>query len=213
MARACGRGVCLRQKSQGLKRAVAYGFPARAAGYLALLDAGGKVAYEFAPKYPEQFDDVSFGKGNTKRNEVILLREKSAARALVPKTSTAGKGWKELDFDDSSWKKGKTAVGYDYGSRIGLNVSEMRNSTESVYIRVPFTVTDLSQIEEVVLRLKYEDGFTAFINGKKIASDNAPSSLNWKSGAPQNRPDSIATTPGGIRHRRICRHPGPGITS
>ena len=49
----------------------------------------------------------------------------------------------------------------------------MRNSTESVYIRVPFTVTDLS-IEEVVLRLKYEDGFTAFINGKKIASDNAP---------------------------------------
>ena len=167
----------------------------REAGYLALLDAGGKVAYEFAPKYPEQFDDVSFGKGNTKRNEVILLREKSAARALVPKTSTAGKGWKELDFDDSSWKKGKTAVGYDYGSRIGLNVSEMRNSTESVYIRVPFTVTDLSQIEEVVLRLKYEDGFTAFINGKKIASDNAPSSLNWKSGAPQNRPDSIATTP------------------
>ena len=64
-----------------------------------------------------------------------------------------------------------------------------------MYIRVPFTVTDLSQIEEVVLRLKYEDGFTAFINGKKIASDNAPSSLNWKSGAPQNRPDSIATTP------------------
>ena len=167
----------------------------REAGYLALLNTGGKVAYAFAPEYPEQFDDVSFGKGNTKRNEVILLREKSAARALVPKTSTAGRGWKELDFDDSSWKKGKTAVGYDYGSRIGLSVSEMRNSTESVYIRVPFTVTDLSQIEEVVLRLKYEDGFTAFINGKKIASDNAPSSLNWKSGAPQNRPDSIATTP------------------
>ena len=167
----------------------------REASYLALLNADGKVAYEFAPEYPEQFDDVSFGKGNTKRNEVILLREKSPARALVPKTSTAGKGWKELDFDDSSWKKGKTAVGYDYGSRIGLSVSEMRNSTESVYIRVPFTVTDLSQIEEVVLRLKYEDGFAAFINGKKVASDNAPSSLNWKSGAPQNRPDSIATTP------------------
>ena len=30
----------------------------REAGYLALLDAGGKVAYEFAPKYPKQFDDV-----------------------------------------------------------------------------------------------------------------------------------------------------------
>ena len=167
----------------------------REPGYLALLDANGLVAYEFSSKYPEQFEDISFGKGNTKRDEVILLREKSAARALVPKTSSAGTGWKNLEFNDSSWKKGKTGVGYDYGSRIGLNVGEMRNSTESVYIRVPFKVPNLSQIEEVVLRLKYEDGFTAFINGKKIASDNAPSSLNWKSGAPENRPDSIATTP------------------
>ena len=164
-------------------------------GYLALLNAEGQAVYEFGPNYPKQFDDVSFGKGNTKRNEVILLREKSPAKALVPKSINDGKGWKELDFDDSSWKQGKTAVGYDYGNRVGLDVSTMRNSTESVYIRVPFNVANISEFEEVILRLKYEDGFTAFINGKKISSDNAPRTLNWKSGAPQNRPDSIATTP------------------
>ena len=143
----------------------------------------------------DRFDDVSFGKGNTKRNEVILLKEKSPAKALVPKSINDGKGWKELDFDDSSWKQGKTGIGYDYGNRVGLDVSTMRNSTESVYIRVPFNVSNISEFEEVILRLKYEDGFTAFINGKKISSDNAPRTLNWKSGAPQNRPDSIATTP------------------
>ena len=164
-------------------------------GYLALLNAEGQAVYEFGPNYPKQFDDVSFGKGNTKRNEVILLREKSPAKALVPKSINDGKGWKELDFDDSAWKQGKTAVGYDYGNRVGLDVSTMRNSTESVYIRVPFNVSNISEFEEVILRLKYEDGFTAFINGKKISSDNAPRTLNWKSGAPQNRPDSIATTP------------------
>jgi len=164
-------------------------------GYLALLNAEGLAVYEFGPNYPKQFDDVSFGKGNTKRNEVILLREKSPAKALVPKSINDGKGWKELDFDDSSWKQGKTGIGYDYGNRVGLDVSTMRNSTESVYIRVPFNVANISEFEEVILRLKYEDGFTAFINGKKISSDNAPRTLNWKSGAPQNRPDSIATTP------------------
>ena len=164
-------------------------------GYLALLNAEGQSVYEFGPNYPKQFDDVSFGKGNTKRNEVILLREKSPAKALVPKSINDGKGWKELDFDDSSWKQGKTGIGYDYGNRVGLDVSTMRNSTESVYIRVPFNVANISEFEEVILRLKYEDGFTAFINGKKISSDNAPRTLNWKSGAPQNRPDSIATTP------------------
>ena len=164
-------------------------------GYLALLNAEGQPVYEFGPNYPKQFDDVSFGKGNTKRNEVILLREKSPAKALVPKSINDGKGWKELDFDDSSWKQGKTGIGYDYGNRVGLDVSTMRNSTESVYIRVPFNVANISEFEEVILRLKYEDGFTAFINGKKISSDNAPRTLNWKSGAPQNRPDSIATTP------------------
>ena len=104
-------------------------------------------------------------------------------------------GRKDFNFDDNSWKLGKTGVGYDYGNRIGLNVSTMRNSTESVYIRVPFVVANLADFEEVILRLKYEDGFTAYINGKKIASDNSPRTLNWKSGAPQNRPDSIAITP------------------
>ena len=164
-------------------------------GYLALLNVDGQAVYEFGPDYPKQFDDVSFGKGNTKRNEVILLREKSLARALVPKNVNDGKGWKDFNFDDSNWKLGKTGVGYDYGNRIGLNVSTMRNSTESVYIRVPFDVANLADFEEVILRLKYEDGFTAYINGKKIASDNSPRTLNWKSGAPQNRPDSIAITP------------------
>ena len=103
--------------------------------------------------------------------------------------------WKKINFDDNDWKSGKTGVGYDYGGRIGLNVAEMRNNNETVYIRIPFTVANVSIVEELTLHLQYEDGFAAFINGKKIASDNTPATLNWKSGATQNRPDSIATSP------------------
>ncbi|MED5381975.1 MAG: CotH kinase family protein [Verrucomicrobiota bacterium] len=164
-------------------------------GYLALLDAGSRAVTAFSPGYPAQHEDISFGKGNTKRDSLVLLGQRAAARAFVPVNRSVDSTWKKTNFDDSGWKSGKTGVGYDYGGRIGLNVAEMRNNNETVYIRIPFNVADVAIIDELVLSLQYEDGFAAFINGKKVASDNTPATLNWNSGAPQNRPDSIATSP------------------
>ena len=164
-------------------------------GYLALLNKSSNVVSQFSPTYPPQHEDISFGKGNSKQDQVTLLKQKAAARALIPKNSSEGAGWRKVDFDDSGWKSGETGVGYDYGNRIGLNVSNMRNNNETVYIRIPFQVTDLSVIESLELRLQYEDGFIAYINGEKVASDNAPATPRWNSGATQNRPDSIATSP------------------
>ena len=164
-------------------------------GYLALLDTSSNVVSQFSPTYPPQHEDISFGKGDSKQDQVTLLEQKASARALVPKNSSEGAGWRKVDFDDSGWKSGETGVGYDYGNRIGLNVSNMRNSNETVYIRIPFEVADLSVIESLELHLQYDDGFIAYINGKKVASDNAPTSPRWNSGASQNRPDSTATSP------------------
>ncbi|MEC7812409.1 MAG: CotH kinase family protein, partial [Verrucomicrobiota bacterium] len=164
-------------------------------GYLALLDTKSGVVSEFSPTYPPQHEDVSFGKGNTKRDQVVLIKQSAAARAIVPVNNSDDAAWKKAGFDDTGWKSGRTGVGYDYGNRIRLDVAQMRNNNETVYIRIPFDVADLSIIDELALHLQYEDGFAAFINGKKVASDNAPATLNWKSGAPQNRPDSTATTP------------------
>ena len=164
-------------------------------GYLALLNKSSNVVSQFSPTYPPQHEDISFGKGDSKQDQVTLLKQKAAARALIPKNSSEGAGWRKVDFDDSGWKSGETGVGYDYGNRIGLNVSNMRNNNETVYIRIPFQVTDLSVIESLELRLQYEDGFIAYINGEKVASDNAPATPRWNSGATQNRPDSIATSP------------------
>ena len=164
-------------------------------GYLALLDTKSGVVSEFSPTYPPQHEDVSFGKGNTKRDQVVLIKQSAAARAIVPVNNSDDAAWKKTDFDDSGWKSGRTGVGYDYGNRIKLNVAQMRNNNETVYIRIPFDVADLSIIDELALHLQYEDAIAAFINGKKVSSDNAPATLNWKSGAPQIRPDSTATTP------------------
>ena len=135
-------------------------------------------------------------------NEVPLVAENDACTAIVPDSLTAtGTDWTALDFDDSAWPfSGLLGVGYDtnsnYLSYFGVDVrTSMRNNSESCYIRVPFTVNgglDLANMSSLKLRMRYDDGFVAYLNGVKIAENNAPGSLEWDSGAARNRRDSLA---------------------
>ncbi|MDB4687137.1 PKD domain-containing protein, partial [Akkermansiaceae bacterium] len=134
--------------------------------------------------------------------EVSLLTENDACTATVPDSQTAtGTDWTALDFDDSAWPfSGLLGVGYDTNSNylpyFGVDVrSSMRNNSESCYIRVPFTIKgglDLADISALKLRMRYDDGFVAYLNGVKIAEDNAPGFPEWDSGATGNRRDSLA---------------------
>ena len=47
----------------------------------------------------------------------------------------------------------------------------------------------------MILRIRYEDGYVAYLNGKQVAADNDPSTLNWQSRSTQNRPDGEAVNP------------------
>ncbi|HEV8605303.1 MAG TPA: lamin tail domain-containing protein [Tepidisphaeraceae bacterium] len=50
----------------------------------------------------------------------------------------------------------------------------MLNINSSAYIRIPFSVADPSTIGTLLLRIKYNDGFIAYLNGVKVAQRNAP---------------------------------------
>jgi len=43
-----------------------------------------------------------------------------------------------------------------------------------------------------MLKMKYDDGFVAYLNGREIARGNAPASLNWRSTAAGSRDDGAA---------------------
>ena len=71
----------------------------------------------------------------------------------------------------------------------------MNNQHETCYIRVPFTIdagVNLAELVALKLRLRYDDGFVAYINGVKVADANAPSSPDWESGATGGHSDSSA---------------------
>lgn len=68
----------------------------------------------------------------------------------------------------------------NYGSFIQTDLAAaMQGVNASAYIRVPFTIPDPAGIDELRLRMKYNDGFVAYLNGQLIASANAPLNPSW----------------------------------
>jgi hypothetical protein len=162
-----------------------------------LVQPDGKTIAHAYIDYPPQLADISYGlssDGIVSQIETVLLPEGADAKALIPTNGSLGLSWTQASFNDASWLKGKTGVGYDYGDLIQLNVAAMQNVNQTVYARMAFDVADVARIDKLVLRLKYEDGFVAYLNGVEVARDNAPAaaSLAWNSGALANREDNLA---------------------
>ncbi len=70
--------------------------------------------------------------------------------------------------------------------------SKMLGINTSLWTRFTFTGQDLSLFDRMTLRMKYEDGFAAFLNGTPLVSANAPSPLAWDSAALTDRLDENA---------------------
>jgi hypothetical protein len=125
----------------------------------------------------------------------VLLDQGSNAKALVPPDGSLGDTWKELAFDDAGWISGTTGAGYDnnadYIPLIGLNVdAQMNGINTSVYLRVAFEVADPDAFTSLTLRMKYDDGFVAYLNGVQVAASNQPASLAWNSASTGNPGDA-----------------------
>ena len=66
----------------------------------------------------------------------------------------------------------------------------------AVYTRMEFTVDGAADIRALQLRLKYDNGFIAYLNGIKVAEENIPAKPSWFSTAPNNAPrDAQAIVP------------------
>lgn len=168
-------------------------FSLSAAGeYLGLIKADGTtVAHQFSPKYPAQFTNLSFGVPHPFESTVLLAAE-APVKTLVPSTtnggSTLGDAWKQRAFDDAAWAGGVTGVGFErgagYENLIGADVgADMYSKRSSVFIRIPFDYDSTALFSKLTLRMKYDDGFVAYLNGELIAQKNDPAQLAWDSGA------------------------------
>jgi len=165
-------------------------------GYLALVrnDPANTVASVYLD-YPQQRADLSYGRVATAT--AALLASGAPARAFVPTDASAEGAWTDRTFDDTAWAAGTSGVGFDrqatYGGLIGLDVeSGMWNQNPTVYVRIPFAVVDPADFTTLTLRMKYDDGFVAYLNGTEVARRHAPDTAGWNAAAAGEHPDGQA---------------------
>ena len=104
--------------------------------YLALVENTGHIAHEYAPKYPPQEKNTTYGLASDTR----LVPTDASAAYLVPGRADAESDWRSLDFDDAAWRTGPANMSFGDTSP-GLDV---------MFIQAKASVPDLATAETVV---------------------------------------------------------------
>jgi hypothetical protein len=134
---------------------------------------------------------------------MVLAAQDAAKRVLVP-TAAVSDAWRGgAAFDDAAWalvSGSPGGVGYDrnptgggdYRPFISLNVESQMYGTgkgSSCYIRIPFTLqaAQLDQIGSLTLKMLYDDGFVAYLNGSEAVRATFTGTPAWNSKASGSR--------------------------
>lgn len=81
----------------------------------------------------------------------------------------------------------------DYTPLVGTDIeAQMLDINATALVRVPFTVTGNADADTLTLKMRYDDGFVAYLNGIEVARRNAPASLASNSAATNPHEDSQA---------------------
>jgi hypothetical protein len=84
----------------------------------------------------------------------------------------------------SLYQGGTNAFGVSVVPYIRTDVAAaMSNINASAYIRLPFTIDDPSNVQLLSLKMRYDDGFVAYLNGIELARVNAPGTPAFNSTA------------------------------
>jgi len=75
-----------------------------------------------------------------------------------------------------------------YASFINTSLSgPLQGNASSLYVRAAFNVATPANYNQIRLRVRYDDGFFAWLNGTLLTSRNAPGAASWNSAATADR--------------------------
>ena len=161
--------------------------------FLALVRPNGtSLVHAYAPTYPVQAEDASYGLGFDEET-IELILPGQVAKYIVPTERIAA--WETAGFNDSEWESGETGIGYENSAADYHHLIESRvpAGTDSVYVRQAFGLVDAARVNTLMLGLRYDDGFVAYLNGHQVAAENAPDRPRWNSTATSGHPDAAAS--------------------
>jgi hypothetical protein len=120
-------------------------------------------------------------------------------QVLVP-TGPVAAVWRGGErFDDSAWTPvpaGPGGIGYErdsgYQQYLSIDLGEqMYNKQATCYIRIPFAAPNATY-PTLLLKIRYDDGFIAYLNGTEVARRNFTGDPQWNSIAGADHADADA---------------------
>lgn len=145
--------------------------------------------------------DPSGSQMSTEVPIITLVSRDATKRILVP-TGADAENWRSFrGFDDSAWILSEGApggVGFEhstgYEDYINMDLDRlMYGVNSSCYIRVSFTFSeDRDTLEQLTLKMQYDDGFVAYLNGTEVARRNFEGQPAWNSTATASHSDTDA---------------------
>ena len=127
-----------------------------------------------------------------------ILAEGATARYFVPLDASLESTWYATGFDDAAWPTGTSAFGYenipdDYQDLLETVVrpTDTIAGATSIYLRYSFDVIDPAQFQNLILRMRYDDGFVAYLNGVLVEQANLTGAIEYNSTA-SSHTDSLA---------------------
>ncbi|HEV57898.1 MAG TPA: hypothetical protein ENN87_10470, partial [Phycisphaerales bacterium] len=115
--------------------------------------------------------------------------------------SPAASEWTSSSFDDVDWSDAAGRLGYetpgdpdgDFSDLIDTDLTAaMQGHNATCLVRIPFDIGN-AEYAGLTLKVRYDDGFVAYINGRQVASANfaGPGSPDWDSTADASRADTL----------------------
>lgn len=126
-------------------------------------DAGGRAANE----------SVRFVRAESSAPAGTAVVPQGATWRYFPGASDPGTGWAASGFDDSGWSQGPAGFGFADNDDATV-LAGMQGVYASCYARIAFQVNDPALVAAMTLRVSYDDGFAAFLNGTELARDRVP---------------------------------------
>ncbi len=86
--------------------------------------------------------------------------------------STPPDAWRQTAFNDTGWAKSPSGFTFDYYGYEASVITAVPRDYTGLFLRTQFDVPDLANLAWLTLRIDWNGGFVAFLNGREIARRN-----------------------------------------
>ena len=163
----------------------------RAGEFLGLAKPDGSFADKYAPGFPALNDNQSYGVPMMGAPDEVIPAH-STFSYLTPASGNAKEKWTETNFKlTSDWRSGRSGFGFQKsGSTLtGLIKTKIPTSKRAIWLRKKFSIKNQDTLDYLILRIQFDDGFIAYLNGQKVATVNAVEKPKYNSYATRDNRD------------------------